>query len=113
MRDTPQRLRDIQRAISNIEKYAHLGRTILDDDFGEQYFIRHLEIIGEIVRSLPPELKSKYPHIPWKQISGMRDILIHQYFLIDKDVVWAAIEKDIPTLKIVIDTEIRAIDNSA
>lgn len=43
----------------------------------------------------------------------MRDILIHQYFLIDKDVVWAAIEKDIPILKVVIDTEIRAIDDSA
>jgi uncharacterized protein with HEPN domain len=50
--------------------------------------IRRLEIIGEAVKNLTPAFKAKYPDIPWKQIAGMRDILIHEYFDVDLSLTW-------------------------
>lgn len=61
--------------------------------------IRQLEIIGEASKKLSKEFKEKYPQIPWRDISGMRDKLIHDYFGIDLDAVWDTISKDIPELE--------------
>ena len=61
--------------------------------------IYHLEIIGEAVRSIGEGFKKANPQIPWKLIAGMRNILVHEYFAIDRDEVWATIEKDVPVLK--------------
>lgn len=62
--------------------------------------IRRLEIIGEAVKNLPGDFKKKYPGIPWKKISGLRDKLIHAYFGIDLELVWEIIRKDLPPFKI-------------
>lgn len=51
-------------------------------------FVRSLEIIGEAVKKISDDTKIKYPEIPWKQMAGMRDILIHEYFGVDYSVVW-------------------------
>ena len=93
MRDTSERLRDIQEAIMSIYQYTNQGR----DDFDKSplirtWVIRHLEIIGEAVRSLPQALKNEHPEISWRQISGMRDMLIHKYFIIDWEIVWTVSE---------------------
>ena len=61
--------------------------------------IYHLEIIGEAVRCISDDFQRANPQIPWKLIAGMRNILVHKYFAIDHDEVWATIEKDIPALK--------------
>jgi uncharacterized protein with HEPN domain len=58
--------------------------------------IRSLEVIGEATKNLPISFRNKYPNIPWKQMAGMRDKLIHEYFGIDKQMVWQSIEKHIP-----------------
>jgi uncharacterized protein with HEPN domain len=58
--------------------------------------IRSLEVIGEATKNLPISFRNKYPNIPWKQMAGMRDKLIHEYFGIDKQMIWQAIEKHIP-----------------
>jgi uncharacterized protein with HEPN domain len=58
--------------------------------------IRSLEVIGEATKNLPISFRNKYPNIPWKQMAGMRDKLIHEYFGIDKQMVWQAIERHIP-----------------
>lgn len=60
--------------------------------------IRSLEIIGEATKNLPISFRSNYPDVPWKQMAGMRDKLIHEYFGIDKQMVWQAIEKHIPEI---------------
>lgn len=61
--------------------------------------IRCLEVIGEAVKKLPALIKNKYPEIEWKKIAGMRDVLIHDYFGVDNNLVWSIIKKDLPTLK--------------
>lgn len=61
--------------------------------------IRRLEIIGEAVRNIPKSFRSEHPEIPWKKIAGMRDVLIHEYFGVDLELVWKIVQKDIPKLK--------------
>ncbi|GAB6072848.1 DUF86 domain-containing protein [Venenivibrio stagnispumantis] len=62
-------------------------------------FIRSLEIIGEAVKKLPEEIKEKNKNIPWKEIAGMRDKLIHDYFGVDYEIIWLTVNEDIPFLK--------------
>lgn len=61
--------------------------------------IRRVEIIGEAVKSIPQDLKHKFPKIPWKEIAGMRDIIVHEYFKVDLLLTWEVTTKDIPKLK--------------
>jgi uncharacterized protein with HEPN domain len=97
VRDTQERLRDIQEAITRITKYTSQGRVVFDEsELVQTWVVHHLEIIGEAARSISPEFKDVHPEIPWKQISGMRNILIHIYFGIDRDIVWAVVERDLP-----------------
>ena len=57
-----------------------------------------LEIIGEAATSMPEDIKEQYPDIPWHQMIGMRNILIHEYFGVDIDVLWRTIQVDLPIL---------------
>jgi len=83
--------------IQNVKKGK--SRTeLLDDETISRAIVRSLEIIGEATKKIPPEIKTKYPQINWTEISGMRDVLIHDYFGIDYDVVWNTINQDIPEL---------------
>ncbi|MBN1216769.1 MAG: DUF86 domain-containing protein [Candidatus Lokiarchaeota archaeon] len=84
----------IENYVQNKSKEEFLNINILQDSI-----IRRLEIIGEAVKNINENIKIKYPDIQWKKISGMRDILIHQYFGVDLELTWEVIKKDIPTLK--------------
>ena len=61
--------------------------------------IRRLEIIGEAVKNLPLTFKSKHPDVPWRKITGMRDILIHEYFDVDLALTWMVVKHEIPLIK--------------
>ena len=61
--------------------------------------IRRLEIIGEAVKGIPDEIRKQYPHLRWRGIAGMRDVLIHEYFGVNLDRAWKAIKEDIAELK--------------
>ena len=60
---------------------------------------RALEIIGEAVKKIPTPVKNSYSQIPWKEMAGMRDKLIHEYSGVDLKRVWSTVKKDIPNLK--------------
>ncbi len=61
--------------------------------------IRAIEVIGEALKHVPPELRQKFSDIPWRDITGMRDILIHEYFGVDLETVWETVKTDIPSIK--------------
>jgi uncharacterized protein with HEPN domain len=61
--------------------------------------IRGLEIIGEAARKIPPSVRQKYPQIPWREITGMRDKLIHDYMGVNVTVVWKTVTEDLPALE--------------
>lgn len=100
MRDDRERLLDILEAIERIEKYTSKGREVFEDDeLIQTWVVHHLEIIGEATRALSSEIKQNYPKVPWSQIAGMRNILVHHYFGVDASAVWNAVDRDLPTLK--------------
>ena len=71
---------------------------LLEDETRSRAIVRSLEIIGEAVKKLPMELRNRYPQVDWSDMAGMRDVLIHNYFGIDYDVVWSVLQKEIPEL---------------
>jgi uncharacterized protein with HEPN domain len=93
-------LSHILEAIERIERYTSVGAEVfLAQSHWQDATIRQLEIIGEAVKSLSPETKALRPDVPWKQIAGMRDFLIHGYFGVDLQVVWVTAERDVPALR--------------
>ena len=88
-------------AMNKIEKYVKgIGHgDFVKNSLLQDAVIRELEIIGEAAKKLSADFREKYPDIPWKEMAGMRDKLIHEYFGVDLDAVWNTVEKDIPSLK--------------
>lgn len=100
MRDDLERLKDILEAIEQIEKYSANGRSVFEkDELIQTWVIHHLLILGEAAAKVTDDFREENADIPWPNIIGMRNILIHHYFGIDLDVVWAVVEKDMPDLK--------------
>ena len=105
MRDDRERLLDILEAIERIEKHAVRGREAFEnEELIQNWIVHHLQIIGEAAARLSENFRKNHPDIAWKQIIGMRNILVHDYFGIDTDIVWSVVEKDIPTLKKILGT---------
>jgi uncharacterized protein with HEPN domain len=100
VRDPRERLEDILEAIGHIDRYAARGREAFEaDELIQSWFVRHLQIIGEAARALPEEIRTKMSDIPWSKVIGMRHILVHDYFGIDTEVVWDAVQRDLPSLR--------------
>ncbi len=100
MRDDRERLLDILEAIERTEKYVVRGcRTFDEDELIQTWVLHHLQIIGEAVRSLSAETIADASGIELQKIVGMKNILVHNYFSIDTDIVWAVIENDLDTFK--------------
>jgi uncharacterized protein with HEPN domain len=100
-RDIKVFLKDILQAIQKIEEYTRdlSFEGFCDNQLIQDGVVRNLEIIGEAVKHLPTEMYRKYPAVEWKKITGLRDILIHAYFGIDREIVWDVVIHKIPKLK--------------
>ena len=83
-------LYDIQEAVRRIQSYTHemTYEEFLLDTRTQDAVIRNIEVIGEATKKLSAELRNRYSSIPWKEIAGTRDRLIHNYFGVDIEVVW-------------------------
>lgn len=70
-----------------------------ENELVQDAIIRNIEVIGEASKKISTDAKKTYPEIPWKEITGMRDKLIHDYLGVDTQVIWKTIKKDIPELR--------------
>lgn len=110
MRSERERLLDILEAIERIEKYAAKGKRAFEsDELIQNWMVNHITVIGEACRALPDDFQAHYANVPWADIIGMRNILVHHYFGIDKEAVWSVVEKDIPELKFNIETILKSL----
>jgi len=101
-RDYSDYIIDIAESIENIENFikGFYLESFRKDQKTVFAVVRALEIIGEAAVKMPAFVKNKYKEIPWKDISGMRNKLIHEYFGVNVAVVWKTIEEDLPGLKV-------------
>lgn len=91
---------DLLSAIERIEEYKRKGRReYLANGLLQDGIIRQVSIVGEAATKLPTSWKEKYHTVPWKKITAMRNILIHDYSDVSAERVWTVVEEDIPRLK--------------
>jgi uncharacterized protein with HEPN domain len=100
MRDDKVYLTHILESMDYIESFVHPGREeFFESRLIQDAVIRNLEIIGEAVKHISPEMRKEYENIPWREMAGLRDVLIHGYFGVDLRTVWGVVERELPRLK--------------
>ncbi len=94
------RIRDILDAIDQIAQFAEgMERDGFIGDVKTRAAVAmYLTVIGEAVRSVPEEVKSKYSSVPWPKMQGLRNIIAHEYARVDFDTIWNIVEQDLPPL---------------
>lgn len=108
LRHIQDEARYLGEAIAPIDKATFLGDPTL-----QRAFVRSLEIIGEAVKQLPDTLRQQQPHIEWRAIARMRDLLIHAYFGVDYEIVWDAVSSKVPELAQAVTVLLAALENPA
>lgn len=100
MRDDRERLRDVIDAIGAIRRHTRGGKAEFDrEELIRVWCLRHIEVIGEAVARLSDETRALHPEAPWREIIGMRNLLIHGYFDVEWDQVWTVVERDLAPLE--------------
>lgn len=114
MRGDREKLHDMLEAIERIERYASQGREAFEqNELIQTWFTQNLQVIGEAARALSSEIREQHPEVPWPNIIGMRNILTHNYFEIDFDIVWVVVEQELTPLKQDIASIVQSLDDSA
>lgn len=99
MRNDRERLADILEAADKIRIRVARGRECFDSDEDLQIVLTHLiQVLGEATSRISSELTDRYPFLPWRQVVGMRNRVVHDYFEIDLEILWVAVTTDVPRL---------------
>ncbi len=93
-------LADVGEALQRIIAYTVelTFEEFLADQKTQDAVLRNLQVMGEAVKKLSAPLKQAHPRLPWKQMAGMRDKVVHDYFGINYDIVWALVKEELPAL---------------
>ncbi len=100
-RDYKVSLEDILDAARKIRAYTEgmSQKTFAADSKTLDAVVRNLEIIDEAIKKIPDDIRSKYPAVDWEKIAGLRDLLIHEYFGIDVEIIWDIVQNKLPVLE--------------
>lgn len=104
MRRDAERLQDILDTIVAIERYTSQGRQGFNEqELIQVWVVHHLQIIGEAANSLSADLRNQYAEVPWAQIIAFRNIVVHEYFRVSLNLVWAIVQNNLPPLKTMVE----------
>jgi uncharacterized protein with HEPN domain len=100
-RDERERLTDILQALDAIAEYAggHLDHVSIDEPVVLDAVLLRLIIIGEAIKNVGPELRAQAPDVPWASYAGLRDLIAHQYFRIQAQIIENTLRRDLPVLR--------------
>ncbi len=111
MRRDNERLQDILDAIAAIERYVQQGKTAFNEQELIQVWVAyHLQKIGEAASTLSADLKTAYPEILWSQIIGLRNLLVHEYFRVDPQILWDITQYDLPSLEVTVQKMLQELE---
>lgn len=100
-------LDDIRHSCERVIVYTS-GMTrdvFLADEKTYDAVLRHLTIIGEAVKQIPPEIRNVHPSVEWTQIARFRDVVVHHYFGLKEDVIWEIVEAKVPSLLVALNQQ--------
>ena len=94
------RIEHMLAAIGNIQRYVAglTAQQFASEGMIVDAVVRNFQVIGEAVRHVPDDVRTRYPEVPWSLIEGMRHVLVHDYFAVKIDIVWRTIEQNLPPL---------------
>lgn len=100
MKDERIPLRHMLDCMDTVIEYCRDGRdAFLADRRTVDAVVRNFEVLGEAAKRIPEKVRNRAPDIPWRRIAGFRDVLIHQYEVVDPAEIWAVVERDLPDLR--------------
>jgi uncharacterized protein with HEPN domain len=93
-------LEEIEKGCAKVVRYTDgLSKDdVFRDEVRLDAVLMNLHVIGEVVKKLPADLRERYPEVAWREIAGLRDFIAHAYFALDLDIIWDAIDRDVPPL---------------
>ena len=114
MRDSKVFLKDILAAMDSIEEFVRDTdlKAFIKDDKTSSAVVKKFENIGEAAKHIPDDVRARYSDIPWKEMAGLRDRLIHFYFGIKYELVWETIKTVIPQVRPKLEKAVRDFENA-
>ena len=87
------------QSLESLADYSSVGRDVfMTDKMRQDAAICRLAVLGEAAKHISEDIRSRYPEVPWRYMTGLRDVLVHDYFGVDLEVLWGILERDLPPL---------------
>ena len=105
----------VKDILENMEDAKEFIRGMSYDEFvtdkkTSNAVLRSIEVIGEATKNVPDSVRARYPRVPWKEMAGMRDKVIHFYFGVDKEIVWLVVTERFPALRPLMEQILRDLE---